>query len=69
MTENDMTLIKLTDLVIVLLHGEDHVDNAPDNKDENEAGCVGEPPATVWRLIYVRPPVRPPVGGAVMLGA
>ena len=64
-----MTLIKLTDrLVNVLLHGEGHVEKSPNDKDENEARCVGEPPATVWRLIYVRPPVRPPFGGVVMLG-
>ena len=42
MTANDMTLTKLTDrLVNVLLHGEGHVDNPPDDKDENEARCVG----------------------------
>ena len=62
MTANDMTLIKLTDrLVHVLLHGEGHVDNPPDDKDKNEARCVGEP-GKVSRLIY------PPVGGAAMLG-
>ena len=45
MTANDMPLIKLTDRPVnALPHGEGHVDNAPDDKDENEARCVGDPP-------------------------
>ena len=42
-----------------LLHGEGHVDNPPDDKDENEARRVGDP----GKMLR-----RPPVGGAVMLG-
>ena len=62
MTANDM---KLTDLlVIVLLHGEDHVDNPPDDKDENEARYVGEPPGKLCIWEYF----RPPVGDEVMPG-
>ena len=59
-----MTLIILTDrFVNVLPHGEDHVDNPPDDKDENEARRVGES-GKAPRPIYD----HPPLGGAATLG-
>ena len=66
MTANDMPLIKLTDrLVNAVLHGESQVGNAPDDKDENEARCVGEP-GKGSRSIYGYDP--PPLRGAAMPG-
>ncbi len=51
-----MALMKLPDrLVIALSHGEDDVDNSPDDKDEDEAGCVGKS-SEAPRPIYDRPP-------------
>lgn len=57
-----MASIKLPDrLVIALSHGEDDVDNSPDGKDEDEAGCVGES-SEAPRPVHD----RPPLGGAAI---
>ena len=66
MTANDMPLIKLTDRIVnAFLQGEGQVGNAPDDKDENEARCVGEP-GKASRSMYGYDP--PPLRGAAILG-